>query len=200
MHRKYLNIKNNSVRKSYLCVSIIGRRTTISSQNNSRISWAAIIFSSRIICSTWIQKQIYLRQQKVPGFSILNWSNALQEVTHTRMRAVASCPVSRSLAMSRRICLSWISLRFLSSFIRGIVNLSSVLLYTKAQITIIIINKKPKGVIVFIKNRNSEISNRSTKAMTDKIQWKIREKWKRKMRINRWDTIGQPWSPCWRRS
>ena len=66
---------------------------------------------------------------------------ALQEVTHTRMRAVASCPVSRSLAISRRICLSWISLRFLSSFIRGIVNLSSVLLYTKAQITIIILNK-----------------------------------------------------------
>ena len=37
-NKKYFQMKNKWVRKNYLCVSIIGRRTTISSQNNSRIS------------------------------------------------------------------------------------------------------------------------------------------------------------------
>lgn len=36
----------------YLWDSIIGRRTAISSQKSSMISWAAIMFSSLIICST----------------------------------------------------------------------------------------------------------------------------------------------------
>lgn len=46
----------------------------------------------------------------------------------TRIRAVASWPVSRSLAMSRRICFIWISLLFLNNFMRGIVSFSRVLL------------------------------------------------------------------------
>lgn len=133
--------------------SMIGSRTDISSQNSSRISWAAIMFSSLIICSTWnkgnkINEAIYTLffpyKATTKAFLIkhafhicsknsLSNNGFNEKVSNTRMRAVASWPVSRSLAMSRRICFIWISLLFLSNFIRGIVNLSRVLLFTSKK-------------------------------------------------------------------
>lgn len=61
---------------------------------------------------------------------MINNINTETQRENTLIRAVASWPVSRSFAMSRRICFIWISLRFLRSFMRGIVSFRSVLLFS----------------------------------------------------------------------
>lgn len=60
--------------------------------------------------------------------SNLNGTMQNKAKKHTLIRAVASWPVSSNFAISRRICFNWISLLFLSNFIRGIDNFKRVLL------------------------------------------------------------------------
>ena len=99
----------------------------MSSQKSSRISCAAIMFSSRMMCSTCSSVRLARNQKPVappPGAP----NRQAREAPRTLIRAVASCPASSSLAMSLRIWRSCSSRRFRSSLIRGIVSFSSVLL------------------------------------------------------------------------
>lgn len=119
--------------------SMTGRRTATSSQKSSRISCAAIMFSSRMMCSTCSSSIQLARLNNSPPNQKPNPAvtppgallNPHARLHRTLIRAVASCPASRSLAMSLRIWRSCSSRRFRSSLIRGIVSFSSVLLHPR---------------------------------------------------------------------
>lgn len=144
----------------------MGRRTVISSQNNSMISCAAIMFSSLTMCSTWISWSNTKTIIQLLHSIIQLHNNVNQKCNPTRLtriRAVASWPVSRSLAISLRICLIWSSLLFLNNLILGMLSFSNVLLQQNYSHIV----KKKKKI------HPSKAQNTKTK-----IQNSGNEKWK----------------------
>lgn len=77
-----------------------------------------------------------LKPQQIKGQSShfeLIFQQKKKKIKNTRIRAVCSCPASKSCARSRRICFTWISFLFLISFILDIASFSDVLLQSKQQ-------------------------------------------------------------------
>lgn len=118
---------------TYLWFSIIGTRARTNSQNNSNISYAAHVFCSRMICSTYLKLQInqcILQTGKSQHREKRSRNQQLLTKTRriTLILAIASWPACKNWLISLHICFSWISLLFCSSLIREIARFRHVLL------------------------------------------------------------------------
>lgn len=129
---------------------MMGTRARTNSQNNSRISYAAHMFCSRITCSTCPNRWLHML-----FYGIVKETLELTDITDlkilkgTRIRAIGSCPVCKNCAISLRICFSCRSLLFCSSLIREIAKLKQVLLQNTQYILDLSFPEKCKDGYLF---------------------------------------------------